>query len=283
MKKVLLWILAFLLTAVVLVYQRVTGPTYEKRVKVELAGETVSAELLRTHVITADCPVRITVPGQDFEGYVEYKRFPTDDPWTRLDMQREGSDLVAFLPKQPMAGKLAYQVTLSSQGQEAILPGDEPVVMRYKGEVPGLVLILHIFVIFGALFFAFRAGLEALRKDGKVRKLAIITAVFLFVGGIILGPIMQKYAFDAFWTGFPVGKDLTDTKTLFALLAWIVALVAGRGGKPARGWYVAAFVLTLFVFIIPHSVLGSELDYSALDQAAQALPEAIALPLSLRT
>jgi hypothetical protein len=260
MKKVLLWILAFLLTAMVLVYQRVTGPTYEKRVKVDLAGETISVEFLRTHVITADCPVRITVPTQEFEGYVEYKRFPTNEPWTRLDMQREESDLVAYLPKQPMAGKLAYQVTLSSQGQEATLPGDEPVVMRYKGEVPGPVLILHIFVIFGALFFAFRAGLEALRKDGKVRKLAIITAVFLFVGGIILGPIMQKYAFDAFWTGFPVGKDLTDTKTLFALLAWIIALIAGRGGKPARGWYLAAFVLTLIVFVIPHSVLGSELD-----------------------
>jgi ABC-type transport system involved in cytochrome c biogenesis permease subunit len=130
-------------------------------------------------------------------------------------------------------------------------------------------------VIFGALFFAFRAGFEAMRKDGKVRKLAIITAVFLFVGGIILGPIMQKYAFDAYWTGFPVGKDLTDTKTLFALLAWIVALVAGRGGKPARGWYLAAFLLTLIVFIIPHSVLGSELDYSTMDQAAQALPETL--------
>ena len=105
--------------------------------------------------------------------------------------------------------------------------------------------------------------------------LAIITAVFLFVGGIILGPIMQKYAFDAYWTGFPVGKDLTDTKTLIALLAWIVALIAGRGGKPARGWYVAAFVLTLIVFIIPHSVLGSELDYSALEQGVEALPAAL--------
>ena len=166
MKKVLLWILAFLLTAVVLVYQRVTGPTYEKRVKVELAGETVSAELLRTHVITADCPVRITVPGQDFEGYVEYKRFPTGDAWTRLEMRRDGNDLVAYLPKQPMAGKLAYQVTLTSQGESTTFPSDEPVVMRYKGEVPGPVLILHIFVIFGALFFAFRAGFEALASAG---------------------------------------------------------------------------------------------------------------------
>jgi hypothetical protein len=277
MKKALLWILAFLLTAFVLLYQRVTGPTYPKRVKMELAGETVSAELLRTHVITADCPVRLSVPSQDTVGYVRYKRFPTGDSWTRLDMRREGSDLLAQLPKQPMAGKLAYQVVLSSQGQETILPSDEPVVMRYKGEVPGPVLILHILVIFGALFFSFRAGFEAIRKDGNVRKLAIITAVFLFVGGIILGPLMQKYAFDAWWTGFPVGKDLTDTKTLFALLGWIIALIAGRSGRPARGWYLAAFALTLIVFLIPHSVLGSELDYSTLDQAINTAPTILPL------
>lgn len=272
MKRALPWILSFLLTAIVLVYQRVTGPTYPKRIKMELSGETLSAELLRTHAITADCPVRLTVPRQDIEGYVNYQRFPTRDPWTRLELRREGGDLVAFLPKQPMAGKLAYQVVLSVDGQEIMVPGDEPVVMRYKGEVPGLVLILHILVIFGALFFSFRAGFEALRKAGRIRKLAIITAVFLFVGGIILGPIMQKYAFDAFWTGFPVGKDLTDTKTLFALLGWIIALIAGRGGRSARGWYLAAFVLTLVVFLIPHSVLGSELDYSTLDQAAISAP-----------
>ena len=272
MKKALLWILAFLLTAFVLVYQRVTGPTYPKRVKMELAGEAVSGELLRTHVITADCPVRLTVPGQDIAGYVSYKRYPTSDAWTRLDMRREGGELVAYLPKQPMAGKLAYEVVLSSRGREVTIPGDEPVVMRYKGEVPGPVLILHIIVIFGALFFSFRAGFEALRKEGSVRKLALITAVFLFLGGIILGPIMQKYAFDAYWTGFPVGKDLTDTKTLFALLGWLIALIAGRGGRPARGWYLAAFVLTLIVFLIPHSVLGSELDYATLGQAAQAVP-----------
>jgi len=269
MRNVLLWILAFLTTVAVLVYQRITGPTYEKRVKVEIAGETVSAKLLRTHAISADCPVRVSVPDPEIEGYVAYKRFPTEDPWTRLDMLREDGDLVAYLPKQPMAGKLAYRVILSHRSQEIVLPSGDPVVMRYKGEVPGWVLFLHILVIFGALFMAFRTGFESLRKQGKVRRMAFITVGFLFVGGIILGPLMQKYAFDAWWTGFPLGKDLTDTKTLFALLSWILALIAGRGGRPARGWYIAAFVCTLIVFIIPHSVLGSELDYSTLEQPEQ--------------
>jgi hypothetical protein len=35
-----------------------------------------------------------------------------------------------------------------------------------------------------------------------------------------------------------------------------------RRGKPARGWVLAASILLLVVFLIPHSLLGSELDYS---------------------
>ncbi len=120
-KKVLIWILAFLLTAAVLVYQRVTGPTYDKRVKVTVAGETIAARLLRTHVTTRDCPVEVEVPNANIDGYVEYKRFKTTDTWTRLDMTREGNNLTAYLPKQPPAGKLAYRVLLSSQAVRQLL------------------------------------------------------------------------------------------------------------------------------------------------------------------
>jgi hypothetical protein len=75
---------------------------------------------------------------------------------------------------------------------------------------------------------------------------------------------MQKFAFGVAWTGFPAGTDLTDTKTLIAFLFWIVALVAGRKGRPARGFVIAASLVTLLIFLIPHSLLGSELDYSRL-------------------
>jgi hypothetical protein len=73
---------------------------------------------------------------------------------------------------------------------------------------------------------------------------------------------VQKFAFGSLWTGFPFGYDLTDNKTLIAFIGWVIALIAGRKGKPARGWVLAAAILLLIVFLIPHSLLGSELDYS---------------------
>jgi hypothetical protein len=76
---------------------------------------------------------------------------------------------------------------------------------------------------------------------------------------------MQKFAFGAFWTGFPFGADLTDNKTMVALIGWIIALIAGRKSKSPRSWYLGAAILLLVVFLIPHSLLGSELDYSEVD------------------
>jgi hypothetical protein len=89
---------------------------------------------------------------------------------------------------------------------------------------------------------------------------------------MILGPIVQKYAFGAFWTGFPAGYDLTDNKTLIAFICWIVASLAGmKKGKP---WLtVIAAIVTLVVFSIPHSAKGSELDYSTGTVKTGMLPE----------
>jgi hypothetical protein len=173
--------------------------------------------------------------------------------------------LVGKLPQQPSAGKLAYKVHLSRGAEDIVLSGDDPVIIRFKDPVPRAILIPHIFIMFLAMLFSTRAGLEALRKDSNPRRLVCWTLGLLFVGGMILGPLVQKYAFGALWTGFPFGTDLTDNKTLIAFLGWIAAWIAGRKGKPARGWVLGASILLLTVYLIPHSLLGSELDYSKLD------------------
>jgi hypothetical protein len=91
--------------------------------------------------------------------------------------------------------------------------------------------------------------------------MALLTLALLTMGGMILGPFVQKYAFGAFWTGVPFGWDLTDNKTLISFVAWIGAIWAGRKGNKAHGWILAASIITLIIFMIPHSVLGSELNY----------------------
>ena len=87
------------------------------------------------------------------------------------------------------------------------------------------------------------------------------TLILFTVGGMILGPIVQYDAFGDLWTGIPFGWDLTDNKTLIALLFWILAVIMNR--KEEKPLYVAlAAVVLLLVFSIPHSLFGSQLDYA---------------------
>ena len=274
MKKAALWILAFLITLSTAVYQRRTGPTYPINGKTTIANTLIRYELLTTHETGIDCPVQIEVQNPEISGVVLYKRHKTSDLWTSIPMERQENTLVGALPSQPPAGKLQYKVVLSHQGEDTSLTGEKPVIIRFKGAVPLWALIPHVIIMFLAMLFSARAGIEALRPKSNPRTLALWTTGILFVGGFILGPLVQKFAFGALWTGFPFGFDLTDNKTLIAFIGWVIALIAGRKGKPARGWVLAAAILLLIIFLIPHSLLGSELDYTD-----TTTPQSILLPM----
>jgi hypothetical protein len=261
MKKFLFWFLAVVITLGSAVYQRRTGPTYPLRGKVVVAGTEVRFKLPRSAETVRDAEVAIAAPAP-LLGYLEYKRFKTDDDWTRVPLAREGDRLVGLLPKQPAAGKLAYKVSLTGGYLTTPVTGEDPAIIRFKDPVPAWVIIPHVLIIFAAMLFSTAAGLAALDKKRNPRRFVLWAVGLLFVGGFVLGPLMQKFAFGAAWTGFPLGTDLTDNKTLIAFLFWIAALVAGRKGKAARPFVIAASLVTLLIFLVPHSLFGSELDYS---------------------
>ena len=260
--KVILWILAVVITLASAVYQRMSGPTYPKRGKVHFETNEIAFKLLRTETVNKNAPINLTVPDTTINGYVKLKRYKSHDEWSEIPLQRQGDKLVAQLPHQPPAGKLMYFVYLTKNGQQKSLTEDEPIILRYKGDVPAFILLFHVFVIFFAMLLSNRTGLEALDANGKAFKYMLWTIGFFFVGGFILGPVMQKYAFGAFWTGFPFGIDLTDNKALVAMVGWLWAWYQNRGGRDGRGWIFFAAILMLAVYLIPHSVLGSEIDYT---------------------
>ncbi|HPW17634.1 MAG TPA: hypothetical protein PLP83_04550 [Candidatus Aminicenantes bacterium] len=263
MRKGLLWALAVLLTLASLVHQRLTGPTYPLKGRAAVGGTEVRYKLPRSAETTADAEVAVPAPAP-LEGWIEWKRYPTGDAWERLPLAREGDRLVGRLPRQPAAGKVAYRVAVGEGAGRAVIGGREPVILRFKDPVPGWIVVPHVLVMFAGMLFSTAAGLAALDRKRNPRRLVLWAVGLLFLGGFILGPLMQKFAFGVAWAGFPLGTDLTDNKTLIAFLFWIVALAAGRKGKPARPFVVAASLVTLVIFLIPHSLLGSELDYSKL-------------------
>lgn len=256
------WSLAVVLTLGSVAWQRLTGPTHPAKGEVSLDGKSIAFKLDRSASISGNQPVSVTAPDNAITGEVRWRRFPTVDAWQAITMDRNGDTLFAELPKQPAAGKLEYQVRLAKGAEEVVFP-TKAAVTRFRGDVPNWVLIPHILAMFVGMLFSMRAGIEAMAGRENLKGLSWAAFVLLVVGGFILGPAVQKYAFDAWWTGVPFGWDLTDNKTLIAIVAWVWALWAIR--KPGEGrWSVlAASVATLLVFAIPHSVWGSEIKWNS--------------------
>jgi hypothetical protein len=257
-KKTLIWIFAVLLTISAAIYQRLTGPTHPLRTDATIGGQTYHFKLLRSFDGAGACPIAISVPDPEVTGTLEYRIFPQKVDFTSLPMMRDGGILVASLPHQEMAGKLEYKIVLKKGEEQVGLNNGSPTVIRFKGFVPGFVLIPHILIMFLAMLFSNVAGVFALFKIPSI-KMMKITLGTIFVGGLIMGPIVQKYAFNELWAGVPYGWDLTDNKTLIAFVAWVIAYLFNRNSE-SRYWVVVASVVTLGIFSIPHSLFGSQLD-----------------------
>ena len=255
MKKSVYWLLAIVITLVLSIYQRMTGPTYPKRITVELKGESYKIKLPRSGVQHDEMVTLKGIPS-DVSSQIHYRRYPSADEYTTANFVWEDSAWQAVLPVQPVAGKLQYYITVDGKDYAA----DEPVVIRFRNDVPASILVPHILLMFAAMLFAVYTFLLIVTR----RKYSIwlkITVGTLFVGGFILGPLVQHAAFGPWWTGFPYGTDLTDNKTLISFLFFIVALATLRWKY--NKWVVGLAVLVMIViFSIPHSTYGSEYDYT---------------------
>jgi len=272
-RSLLLWILALAVMLGAAVHQRLTGPTHPQRGAFETGGTRYRYKLVRSGTTDADARVVVPAPAGIDAATLHWKRLGVDEPFASVPMRREGDSWAGALPVQPPAGKVEYFVRLGAGADAVRLPpaGEEPVVLRYKDPVSAAVLVPHVVVMFLSMLVGVRAGLAALFEPGRSRVLSLVTLAGLTVGGLVLGPIAQKQAFGAYWTGWPYGYDLTDNKVLLMWAVWAaagVALLAARRpvGTRRRAVVAVAAALMLVVYMIPHSLRGSALDYEKLER-----------------
>ena len=274
LKSTLWWVFAVVFTIAMARYQKMTGPTYPVSGKTTLNGNEIKYKLIRTAENDKDAEIAVNVPDTNIKGTITYKRYKSNDSLTTVPLTRRNDTLFFMMPTQPAAGKMMYEITLSSNKDQVVLraKNDDFVVMRFKGPVPLYILLPHILAMFLGLLFSTRTAIEALIGGARTFNLALWTLGFLIIGGMILGPVVQKYAFGAYWTGWPLAGDgtfnpfllgdMTDNKTLVMVLAWVVAVFKLRKDPKNKFWPAFAAVMVMIVYLIPHSVLGSEIDHT---------------------
>lgn len=271
----LLWLLAAIITIACFTYQDKTGPTQPLAGELETAQGRVEYKVLRSETIGTDLKVMLLDPvPEGVGGYVEYRRYKSDDTWSTIEMEdgsfsfsRRGKEefiegMGAELPSlAERAGKYEFFVYIDDgQGEPVSITGDKPIYARYKASVPMWALLVHILLIFISMTLAIRTVFEAL-MDGKFKPLIWATIISLILGAFILGPLVQWYAFGVWWSGIPFGYDWTDNKVLLELAFWLIAAYQNRGSKVNRRSVYLAGLVTLIVYFIPHSIFGSEYNY----------------------
>ena len=263
--SIALWIVAFVLTVILALFQRMTGPSYPKRGEtLAPGGDEVHFRLPRSHSGDGGLIIGLDAPESIRGGSIEWRRYPTSESWTTVTMIRDADGrLAATVPHQAPAGKVEYQLVLNTTEGELLVPPGEPVVARFRADVPAWVLIPHILAMFGSMLVSTRVLLEVLRPSTPDPRRSILIAMgLLVVGGLFLGPVVQKFAFGAFWTGWPNGHDLTDNKTLIACIAWLPATILAIRGRKLWAAVVVGWIVMMGIFLIPHSLRGSEMDWS---------------------
>jgi hypothetical protein len=242
-----------------------TGPTYPKKLILTLNDTLHEVKLVRSLSLNEKPEVRLNINDTTVRAKLFFKRFKADEEYQvenfsyRADSKHK--DFYAAVPQQPAAGKLQYYIEVTDSKTTRSYLKETPVVIRFKGDVPAFVLIPHILLMFIAMLFSTLAGLMAVIKYPLYKKYALWTLILFIAGGMVLGPVVQYFAFSNFWTGVPFGWDLTDNKTLIALIFWILAVAMNRKNEKPIYTVLAAIVL-LLVFSIPHSLFGSELNVS---------------------
>jgi len=254
-----LWLFAALVMLAAVVYQRRTGPTHPLRGSANIGGQRLNFRLPRSAENTR--PAKVTIPDPGVQARLLWKRYPMDEPFTVVFFAHETGGgknaLTAEIPPQAAAGKVEYRIEIASQ---TIPDDEETVILRFKGPVSAPLLLSHILAMFAGMLVGTRAGVGA--AFGRHEKMLPWAALAMIaVGGLVLGPFVQKAAFGAYWTGWPFGSDLTDNKTLLMFFGWLVACLLALRPKARRPAVVAASLLALFIYLVPHSLRGSQLDY----------------------
>jgi hypothetical protein len=272
-KSIALWVTAVVLMFAAAGYQERTGPTKELKGSFEVAGESYDYEIIRSHNTTGNAPIRVPYPGDGVFAALFWKRLGTADDYTRVTMAVYDGYFQGMLPAQPSAGKLEFYVEVTDAEPARIQNGEESIILRFKDPVSPFVLVPHIAFMFFAILFGLRTALGA-AVGQDVRRLSWTTLVLMSVGGMMLGPIVQKQAFGAYWTGWPWGYDLTDNKTLIMWVVWVAAACVlqwkSEAKRLGRAVVLVGAVVMMIVYLIPHSMRGSTLDYSQIEEGVSA-------------
>jgi hypothetical protein len=225
-----------------------------------------------------DAPVYVEVTASpdvsDQEVFLYYGTEPAEYELVRMKPLEEGR-YFGMIPALSRATLVHYYVEARA-GTDLVarVPSDtdeEAFVFYFKGIPNRKILVAHVVLMFVSLFIFIFAGYLAVKaiKDRRIvlhiPRLSFLGVVIFFVSSFPLGMVVAYQTYGTPWSGFPIGTDITDNKSLGIVAYWAAATFFYRGSvfrKDPNGdlfsmttlpyVYLVGVIVTIALFLIPH-------------------------------
>lgn len=161
---------------------------------------------------------------------------------TMATTERGGIYAYAFQPLERTKKYRFFMEVTDSQGNSLTLPEDALGAkhffhVTYKQDPNKWGLMVHILLMIVALFMLLHGFYYAFnyvwnKQDWSATKaLSSILWGWICYGisGFPLGIWIEYEKYGTYWTGFPLGWDMTDSKTLFNFVYWMIILILMKG------------------------------------------------------
>jgi hypothetical protein len=189
-------------------------------------------------------------------------RIPGTAWWaTTLPGNERGIRTYYFLTAEDEAGR---RVVLPENATDVWTNEYDYFKLRAEGKASRWALIVHVYLMLVAIILFIHGLYYAISVlYGTDRVHAMVWTVYAAVGaffitGFPIGWMIEKQVLGNYWEGIPFGSDITDSKTLFIFVFWLIPVILRLARRASdRGfakWVVAGSLFTIVMFLLPHSL-----------------------------
>jgi len=178
-----------------------------------------------------------------------------------LKMPEKGIEIFYYFVIKDLAGNV---VTLPAKAVPQFTSAPDYFKIRSEGRVSRVGLYFHVLLMLIAIILFIHVLYDALyilnggSRAQRIYRTTLYAQICFFITGFPLGWMIEKQVLGNYWEGIPFGWDITDSKTLFIFLYWMIPLILFWSKKIGeRGfakWAIGGVLFTVVMFMIPHSI-----------------------------